>query len=462
MSTLKVDSPSTGEIVAEVQLSDSGDLDGFTARASKAHRAIADMPLEIRMELCERWCAAIEANADSIAMDVSRQMGKPLGQAAGEVRGAVDRARQMIGLAPEALADDVLPDKPGFFRKIAKEPLGVVAIIAAWNYPLLIAVNGVIPAVLSGNSVILKHSGRTPLCGDAFAAAMAQAGAPENTVQSLHCSHATTADLVRHPVVQYAAFTGSVAGGRAVHGAAGGTFKQVATELGGKDPAYVAADADLAFTIPNLVEGSTWNAGQSCCAIERIYVHESVYDDVVAGVLAEASKLAIGDPLAEGTSLGAIAQSGQTDFLASQVKDAVNKGAGLLLGGKAAQVGGRGRYFEATVLANCNHQMEVMQEESFGPLIAIQKVSGDDEALRLMNDSQYGLTASIWTADPTRAAWLAPKLETGTVFMNRCDYLDPLLAWVGVKDTGRGVSLSRHGFSPLVRLKSYHFRTELG
>ncbi len=457
-NVLKVDSPFSGEIVAEVLLSGPADLEGLIARGHAAHRAARAMSLDDRIALCDRWITAFEARADRIARDVSLQMGKPLAEARGEIRGTVERARTMMALAPDALADEMLPEKAGFVRKIAKEPLGVVVIIAAWNYPLLIAVNGVIPAVLAGNAVILKHSGRTPLCGDHFAQCFAEAGAPENLVQSLHCSHATTAELVADPGIGYVAFTGSVGGGRAVHKSAGGNLIQVTTELGGKDPAYVAADADLDFTIGNLVEGSTYNAGQSCCAIERIYVHKSVYDQVVEGALTAARAITLGDPLADGTTMGPLAQANAAGFLAGQVADARAKGARVLLGGEPTDVGGKGRFFPVTVVADGDHSMEVMVEESFGPIVALSPVDSDEEALQRMNDSRYGLTASIWTRDADRAMWFGPRLETGTFFMNRCDYLDPLLPWTGVKETGRGVSLSRHGFTALTRLKSYHLR----
>ncbi|MFT7623421.1 MAG: acyl-CoA reductase-like NAD-dependent aldehyde dehydrogenase [Myxococcota bacterium] len=455
---LKVDSPFDGEIVAEVALSGPDAIANIVAQAQEAQRANAALTLDQRIALCERWCVAFEARADAVARDISRMMGKPLGQARGEITGTLERARTMMALAPEALADDVLPEKAGFIRKIAKEPIGVTVIVAAWNYPLLIAVNGVIPSVLAGNSVILKHSGRTPLCGEHFAACFVEAGAPQNLVQAIHCSHAVTAELVKHSGVDYVAFTGSVGGGQAVHGAAGGSLINVTTELGGKDPAWVRADADLAFTIPNLVDGAMYNAGQSCCGIERVYVHDSIYEQVVQGIVEETRKLTLGDPMVDGTGMGPLAQPGAADFLAAQVDDARSKGARILLGGSKTQIDGKGRFFEPTVIADATHDMDVMMEESFGPIIAIARASDDEEALRLMNDSPYGLTASIWTRDTDAAMALAPRIETGTVFMNRCDCLDPMLAWTGVKQTGRGVSLSRHGFGPLIRLKSYHLR----
>lgn len=455
---LNVHSPYTDELVASLPTVTGSELDALVERAKQAQLEIAAWTLDDRLSLCERWIAAFEQRTEAMAIDVTQQMGKPLAQSRGEVSGAVSRARVMMALATEALADDVLPPKDGFYRKITHEPVGVVLAIAAWNYPLLIAVNSVIPAILAGNSVLLKHSERSPLCGDVFAETFAAAGAPSALVQSVHCAHDVTAQLVAHPGVNYAAFTGSVSGGRAVRAAANSRFIDVATELGGKDPAYVRQDADLDFTIPNLVEGATYNSGQSCCAIERIYVHADHYDQVLERAVELVGQLVLGDPMDSATDIGPIAQVSHPDFLASQVADARAKGARVLLGGNRCKVDGRGRFFQPTVIADVTHEMDVMVEESFGPIVAIQRVSSDDEALRLMNDSHYGLTASLWTRDLSVVNEFAPRLETGTVFMNRCDFLDPMLPWVGVKDTGRGVSLSKYGFGPLTRLKSYHFR----
>jgi len=455
---LNVYSPYSDELVASLAMTTSSDLDALVERAKKAQREISAWTLTERLSLCERWISAFEERKPGIAHDVTQQMGKPLAQSMGEVGGAVSRARILMGLAADALSDDLLPPKDGFMRKITHEPVGVVLAIAAWNYPLLIAVNSVIPAVLAGNAVLLKHSERSPLCGDAFAETFAAAGAPSALIQSVHCTHDVTAQLVAHPGVDYAAFTGSVGGGHAVRAAAGDRFIDVATELGGKDPAYVRQDADLEFTIPNLVEGATYNAGQSCCAIERIYVHRDHYDTVVDQVVTQVSALVLGDPMDPATDVGPIAQANHPEFLARQVADANAKGGRVLLGGAACAVDGQGRFFQPTVIADATHDMDVMMEESFGPILALQSVSSDEEALALMNDSRYGLTASIWTRDLDAASALAPRLETGTVFMNRCDYLDPMLPWVGVKDTGRGVSLSKYGFGPVTRLKSYHFR----
>jgi acyl-CoA reductase-like NAD-dependent aldehyde dehydrogenase len=345
-------------------------------------------------------CAALEARTEEIARDITRQMGKPLGQARGEVAGMAGRLRHMASIASEALADIVLPPKDKFERRIAKEPLGVVLDLPAWNYPLLTAVNAIAPAVLAGNAVVVKHSPRTPLCGEHFARAFAEAGAPEGTVQSVFLDYAGTEKLV----------------------------------------------------------GALYNAGQSCCAVERVYVHQSLYDRFVQAVEPLVRAYVMGDPEHEGTTLGPIAQPWHPEKLGALVKDATGRGARLITGGRAAQVNGKGRFFEATLLRDVPADAQLMAEEAFGPILPISPVSSDEEALAKMNASKLGLTASIWTTDRDRADSLARQLEFGTVYMNRCDALDPALPWSGVKDSGRGVTLSTLGFDALTRPKALHYR----
>ncbi|TMA19711.1 MAG: aldehyde dehydrogenase family protein, partial [Deltaproteobacteria bacterium] len=419
-------------------------------------------PLADRIALCERFCAEFEKDGDRIAREVTLQMGKPLAQARGELKTTVHRARVMMSLAPEALRDDPLPAVPDFTRFVRHEPVGVVLDISAWNYPLLITVNVVIPAVLAGNAVVLKHANRTALCGEAFARAFERAGAPENLVTAIDASHETCAQIIARPEIGYVSFTGSVRGGHEVYREGAGRFIDVGLELGGKDPAYVAADADLDHAIANLVDGAFYNAGQSCCGIERIYVHASLYERFVEGALAEVRKYRLGDPLESATTMGPMAQADAPRKLAAQVEEARTKGGRVLCGGKPIHdAAGRGRFFDPCLVADANHSMHgLMVEESFGPIVGVQKVSDDDEAVRSMNDSPYGLTAAIWTRDQERAFRIGAQIETGTFFMNRCDYLDPMLPWTGVKDTGKGMSLSKYGFLPLTRRKSFHLRTQ--
>jgi acyl-CoA reductase-like NAD-dependent aldehyde dehydrogenase len=365
----------------------------------------------------------------------------------------------MIALAEEALARVEVPAKNGFRRFIERRPVGPVLVIGAWNYPYLIAVNSVVPALLAGNPVILKHSEQTPLCAVRWARSFAAVGLPEGVFAVIHVDHPTVAKVVADRRLGFVAFTGSVAGGRAVEKAAAGAFVGMGLELGGKDPAYVRADADLDFAVANLVDGSFFNAGQSCCAIERIYVERPLYDDFVEKFLAETRRSqTLGNPLEAATTLGPVVRSAAAVNIASHVEAALREGAKALLPLHDPQ---RYPYFPPQVLVDVDHGMAVMREETFGPVAAIMAVESDEHAVFLMNDSPYGLTASIWTTDAEAALRLGDQVETGTWFMNRCDYLDPALAWTGVKDSGRGCSLSQLGFEQLTRPKSYHLRLEL-
>jgi len=420
------------------------------------------VPLEQRIEVCENFLKAVDANRLQIATDITGQMGKPLKQALNEINGVEERTRAMINLAPSVLAVEENPGgEPagnGFYKAIVKEPVGVVLVVAPWNYPLLTSVNHVIPAILSGNAVAIKHASRTPLCADHFVDAFKAAGAPDGLVVSVPGEHATINAIMGRPEVNYVAFTGSVEGGRRIYQSAASHLIEACTELGGKDPAYVAEDADPAEAAAALMDGSFYNAGQSCCAIERVYVHESRYDAFLEAAAAEVKAFAagMGDPMAEGTAVGPLANDDRP-FLQAQVDQAVQMGARVLYGPEATMPD-TGRFFAPTLLADCTHEMELMTLESFGPVLGITKVSGDDEAIRMMNDSPYGLSAAVYTHDMERAHRFGREVETGTMFMNRCDYLDPYLPWTGVKDTGKGVSLSHHAFSLCTRLKSIHFR----
>ncbi|TMB32642.1 MAG: aldehyde dehydrogenase family protein, partial [Deltaproteobacteria bacterium] len=384
----QIDNPFSGEIVAERRYLSANEVEGALARASRAQRSWARTPLEARIALCEKFCAAFEASSERIAREITQQMGKPLAQAKGEVRTCVARARAMIALAPEALRDDPLVPVPGFTRFVRHEPVGVVLDISAWNYPLLITVNVVVPAVLAGDSV------------------------PD---------HEVSAKIIARPEIGYVSFTGSVRGGHEIYREVGQRFIDAGLELGGKDPAYVAPDADFDHAVANLVDGAFYNAGQSCCGIERIYVHASVYDRFLEGALAEMRKqLKLGDPLDAATTLGPMAQPDAPPKLEAQVEEARSKGGRVLCGGKTTTVGGKGRFFDPCLIADASHKMHgLMVEESFGPIVGVAKVADDDDAVRLMNDSPYGLTASIWTKDQERAFRIGSQVETGTFFMNR-------------------------------------------
>ena len=460
--TLKCISPIDGSVFVERPLAGDGEIETALILARKAQGAWRNTAIARRQELLAKAVDAFVAKGTDIAEEITQQMGRPIAYTPGEIRGFEERARHMIAIAPEALSDIAVEPKAGFTRFIRRDPLGVVFVVAPWNYPYLTAVNAVVPALMAGNAVILKHSHQTPLCAERFAEAFQAAGLPEGVFQFLHMSHEATAKLIAHDGIDFVSFTGSVPGGHAVQEAAAKRFIGAGLELGGKDPAYVRADAKLDHAIENVVDGAFYNSGQSCCGIERIYVDAKVYDAFVEGAAALVRKYVLGNPLDKATTLGPMVRASAADFVRGQVRDAVAAGAKALIDTKAFAADKAGTpYLAPQVLVGVDHGMRVMSEETFGPAVGIVKVKSDEEAIALMNDSDYGLTASIWTTDEEAALSIGDRVETGTWFMNRCDYLDPALAWTGVKDSGRGCSLSRIGYEQLTRPKSFHLRTAI-
>lgn len=458
MPELVVDNPYTLDEAVRLPLAEGAEVDRALDAAVQASRAWARTPIAERAALCTRVVERMEARAEAIAADITRMMGKPLRQARNEVGGMAGRARHMISIAEASLADINLP-KDGFERRIARVPHGVVLDLPPWNYPLLTAVNVVIPAVLAGNAVVLKHSPRSPLCGPHFADAFAEAGAPAALVQALHADHPTAQRMAADPRVGYVAFTGSVEGGRKIYAAtAAKLWVDAGLELGGKDGAYVAPDADLAKAVDGIVDGACYNAGQSCCAVERAYVHRSLYPAFVEAAVELMKQYVLGDPTAAATNLGPLAQPHHPAFIEAQVRQALDRGARALTGGRATQVDGKGRFFEPTLLVDVTPDLDVMRIETFGPVLPIVPVDSEEEAIRLINDSDLGLTAAIYTKDRERAARMAEQLEVGTVYMNQCDTLDPALPWTGQKNSGKGASLSSLGFLHLTRPKSINFK----
>jgi len=456
---LRTASPVDGRIVAERALATDREIAAALQRARTAQRAWRALPLDERRAILSRGVDAFVADGAAIAEELTWQMGRPLSQSPGEVRGFEERARHMIAIAPEALADIDPGPKQGFTRFIRRAPLGLVFVLAPWNYPYLTAVNAVAPALLAGNAVILKPSHQTPLTGERMAAAFAKGGLPDGVLQVLHVAHAAAEQMMASDAVDFVAFTGSVAGGHAVQRALAGRFVGAGLELGGKDPAYVRPDADLDAAVDGLVDGAFFNAGQSCCGIERIYVHDAVYDRFVEGYAALAGKYVLGNPLEAGTTIGPMSRKALADVVRAQTAEAIAEGARALIDPADFPADtGESPYLAPQVLVDVTHGMRVMREESFGPVVGIMRVASDDEAVALMNDSEYGLTAAVYTRDETSAIALGERVETGTWFMNRCDYLDPALAWTGVKNSGRGCSLSRVGFEQLTRPKSFHLR----
>jgi acyl-CoA reductase-like NAD-dependent aldehyde dehydrogenase len=458
-ATLKTISPVDGRVYVERPLASAADIDRVLDAARSAQVGWRAVPLADRCAMLSRAVDAFVANASDIATEISWQMGRPIRHAPSEVRGFEERARYMLQLAPEALAAVEPVEKAGFRRQIKREPLGVIAVIAPWNYPYLTAVNAVLPALIAGNTVVLKHSHQTPLCAERFLQAFTQAGVPAGVFQYLHLSHADASRLMADSRLASVCFTGSVAGGRAVVAATAAGFATAGLELGGKDPAYVRADANLAHAVDSLTDGAFFNAGQSCCGIKRIYVAAPRFDEFVAGVVDLTRQYRLGSPLDPETTLGPVVRTAAADAIRSQVQDAVAHGARQLITESAFGASKAGTpYLAPQVLVGVDHSMAIMREETFGPAVGIMRVESDEEAVRLMNDSDFGLTAAIYSADVERAQSLGDALETGTVFLNRCDYLDPALAWTGVKNSGRGCTLSRVGFEQLTRPKSYHFR----
>jgi acyl-CoA reductase-like NAD-dependent aldehyde dehydrogenase len=457
--TLKTISPVDGRIYVERTLETATGIGRALDAAKASQLAWSKVPLAARCEVLGLAVEAFVAKAKDIAEEITWQMGRPIGHAPGEIRGFEERARYMLGLAPEALGAVDPGEKAGFRRQIKRVPLGVVVVVAPWNYPYLTAVNAVLPALIAGNSVILKHSHQTPLCAERFLEAFTSAGVPAGVFQYLHLSHSDTARLMGDARVANVCFTGSVAGGRAVVAATAQGFATSGLELGGKDPAYVRADANLAHAIETLTDGAFYNAGQSCCGIKRIYVAAPRYEEFVAGVVELTRKYRLGSPLDPQTTIGPVVRTAAAEAVRSQVREAVARGARALIeeGWFPASTPGT-PYLAPQVLVGVDHSMAIMREETFGPAVGIMKVASDDEALRLMNDSEFGLTAAIFSTDVARAEALGDALETGTVYLNRCDYLDPSLAWTGVKNSGRGCTLSRVGFEQMTRPKSYHFK----
>lgn len=455
--TVQIISPVDGSIFATRQTMDGAAIAAAVTRAKAAQRAWRQVPVAERMTAVGRMVDALLAMNDEIVPELAWQMGRPVRFGA-EKRGVEERSRYMLSIAEATLAPSMRPDKEGFVRYIAHDPLGLVLVIAPWNYPYLTASNCIIPALVAGNAVMLKHASQTLLAGERFAAAARAANLPEGLFQNLVLSHADTEKLVGSGEVDHISFTGSVEGGRRIEKAAAGTFATLGLELGGKDPAYVRADANLDFAAENLVDGSFFNSGQSCCGVERIYVHASAYDGFVERFLDQAKGWTLGDPLNPDTIVGPMARGSFADHVRQQTEEAVRGGATRHLNTKDSRDKAGSPYLAPEVLTGVNHQMSVMREESFGPVVGIMKVADDAEAVTLMNDSPYGLTASIWTEDIDAAARIGAEIETGTVFANRCDYLDPALVWTGVKDTGKGGALSEIGYHNLTQPKSFHLR----
>jgi acyl-CoA reductase-like NAD-dependent aldehyde dehydrogenase len=457
MTRFDIVSPVDGSVFASPEILGTGAAEEVVAAARTAQPDWAAQPLEARFKFCRAFIDAFRRQEERIARELTWQMGRPQAFSPKEVARLVERAETMIDAADRGLAPLDLPGQHGATRRIERVPHGVCLVIAPWNYPYLTAINTIVPALLAGNTVILKPAGQTALTGERLADAFRAAGLPDGVFASALVSHDTVAGWIGARLVDFVSFTGSVRGGTAIEQAAAGAFLPVSLELGGKDPAYVRADADLDFSAAELVDGSFFNSGQSCCGIERIYVDRKVYPEFLErfAQLTEATQK-LGDPTRPTTTLGPVVSAHAADGIRRQVADALGQGARILCGDGIETT--TGPYLPATVLTGVDHSMAIMTEETFGPTVGIMPVDGDDMAVRLMNDSRYGLSASVWTADRAAGAAVLSRVATGTGFVNRCDYLDPGLAWVGVKDSGRGCSLSELGFHHVTRPKSFYAR----
>ena len=452
-------SPADGSIVATVELATSEDIQQALDSASQAQNEWKLTPLTKRQAYCSRAIDALLSHKEMIASELSWMMGRPIQHSGGELKGVQERAQYMIKHSEQALASIELPEKLGFTRYITREPLGTVLVISPWNYPYLTAINSIIPALLAGNSVVLKPSSHTPLCAQRFQQAFDEALLPKGVFQHLFLSHEATEQLVGSEQLQHVVFTGSVTGGALVEIAAAGHFHSLGLELGGNDPAYVRHDADINAAAETIVDGALYNTGQSCCAIERVYVDHRVHDEFVEKAVQLVNQYQLGFPLDKATTLGPLISAKAADRVRCQIAEATGKGAQPHISEACFPTSRIGTpYLAPQVLTGVDHSMQVMNEETFGPVIPIQKVYSDQEAIDLMNDSQYGLTASIFTRDIHRAIAIGEQVETGTFFANRCDYLDPALAWTGVKHSGKGYALSTLGFETLTRPKSYHLK----
>ncbi|MGR3480037.1 aldehyde dehydrogenase family protein [Salipiger marinus] len=455
MTTLTCVSPIDGSVFATREALPLEAARQAADRARAAQAAWAARPLAERTALVMAGVAAIGEMNDEIVPELARMMGRPV-RYGGEFRGFHERAAYMAQIAERALADIHVGEDATFRRFIRRVPQGVVLVVSPWNYPYMTAINTVAPALIAGNAVVLKGATQTLLVGERLARAFHAAGVPEDVFQNVYLDHDSTAALIAGRAFDFVNFTGSVGGGQAVERAAAGTFTGLGLELGGKDPGYVMEDAHLDAAVDTLIDGAMFNSGQCCCGIERIYVQESLFDAFVDKAVAVVKGYRLGNPLDAETTIGPMANTRFAAEVRAQIDEALAMGARAHIPTFAEDDGGA--YLTPQILTNVSHDMRVMRDESFGPVVGIMPVKDDAEALALMNDSPFGLTASLWTGDVDRAIRLGDAIQTGTVFLNRADYLDPGLCWTGCKNTGRGGALSEIGYHSLTRPKSYHLK----
>ena len=455
----KTISPIDGSEYVSRELATESLVRSRIALSQSTQRVWAQTSLAEKQKVCFAALEWLKANQEQIGIELCWQIGRPISYAKNEISGVIERGEYMIAASEDILSTISIPEKAGYIRFMEREPVGVVFVIAPWNYPYLTAINSVIPALLAGNSVILKHSAQTPLCAERLVEAFQSAGLPNGVLQYLHLSHSMAESIVRSGEVNHVSFTGSVKAGRSMEKFAAGQFIGLGLELGGKDPAYVREDAIIDTAAATIVDGAFFNSGQSCCAIERVYVHQAVYEQFVEKATSLVSQYILGSPIDEATTLGPVVNIESASFLRQQIQEAIRQGAKAHIDSDLFELDqGNNAYLAPQILTDVHHSMRVMTQKSFGPVVGIMQVSSDEEAVMLMNDSEYGLTSSIFTTDIKRGTELGRKVQTGTFFINRCDYLDPALAWTGVKQSGRGHTLSKFGFDAFTKLKSFHIK----
>ena len=455
----KTITPINNSLYLERPYLENSEIDKTIDTSVRAFKEWRQTTVQERIQVVNKFIDNLINLGEEVKKEICWQIGRPISQCGSELRGFEERSRYMVEIAEECLSDIVVKKNNEFDNYIFKAPLGVIFIMAPWNYPVMTATNTIVPALLSGNSVILKHSSQTPMCAELIAKALIGTGIPEGLFQYIHTDHSSCEKIISDSRIAHVVFTGSVNGGKEIKKYIGQRFINVGLELGGKDPAYVRSDCDLNHAIENLIDGAFFNSGQSCCGIERIYVDKSIFKDFVDGAKSLTEKYILGDPSDSNTNLGPVVRMSAANFIRSQMEEAIAQGANKIVDESKFEIASLDNcYVAPQILVNVNHEMRFMTEETFGPTVGIMLVENEKEAMELMNDSPYGLTASLWTKDFEFAKSFGKKIDTGTFFMNRCDALDPALAWTGVKDTGVGCSLSKLAFDHLTRPQSFHMR----
>ena len=455
MPTLKIHNPHTGSVIDEIPADDAASVAAKAAAARAAQPAWADLPMAERLACITRFRAAVVTQLEALAATMTRETGKPISLSRNELNGLLPRLDFFAEQAEGAVRDEHVFDGGGMHEQISHAPLGVVANISAWNYPWFVGCNVIVPALLTGNAVLYKPSEHAALTGLAITRLLHESGVPADVMQCVVGGGAVGAALLEQRI-DGLFFTGSHATGQRIAATLATRLVKVQLELGGKDPMYVRADVDVKAAAESLADGAMYNTGQGCCSVERIYVHEAVHDAFLAHFVHTVKAMKAGDPMDAGTYIGALTREPQIAVLQAQVDDAVAKGAQVLCGGQRSP--GPDWGFEPTVVAGCDHTMELMREESFGPIVGIQKVASDEEAVALMNDTRYGLTAGVYTKDEAAARALLAQVNAGTVYWNCCDRVSPRLPWSGVGDSGIGLTLSTYGIQAFTRPKAWHLR----